>query len=216
MLLKLLCCCCCCCRRATPWKYKVKFRLHIKDISFTQNDYFLAGSTYTIFLKKKKRKRIKSLNVVRTPEDLSCLEINETLKIRTTLKQDLPSKYLEQFLPVKKKVVIRQVTKQGELESLYKDVGYIYLNLHEIAKGPEQQEMVFTLIDPDSCAEATIRVDMEYFFVVPRKLFTCDLFACCRKKPKQLTQDRWSTNKSVSPPVFALYMRRCTHLIAVL
>lgn len=152
---------------------RVDFNIHIIDISFTRNEYFLKNSYFTIFPKKKKSNRIKSMHRLKDINELLRLPINETLRLKKTLYQDLPSRYLERYLPKNTRIMIRQVTKINDFETIYRDLGYFELKLHEILSNYEsnikettQEELdniiyEYPIVDPEDGAEATIRFSIQ-------------------------------------------------------
>lgn len=95
-------------------------------------------------------------------DQLSRLKIDESMKFSTHLYRDIPSKYLEQYLPKYRKIIIRQKTKLNEFETLVRDVGYIELALHELIHEKSPMHYEFDLYDPDNGAEAVLRVMVQH------------------------------------------------------
>jgi hypothetical protein len=144
-------------------KVTVSVRLHILDICFTKNDYFLKNSRYTIFQKNKAKNRIKSLRNIKDSKDLIRLPIEETMIIRSTLYQEKSQKNLNTiaYHEKSKKIIIRQLSKlKGD--AVYRDIGYLEIPLHSIIQQKSGKDYEFPLIDPEKHAEGTVRVNIEW------------------------------------------------------
>ncbi|RYG94985.1 hypothetical protein EON65_56650 [archaeon] len=94
-------------------------------------------------------------------------------------------------------MIIRQLTRTGSTETVYRDMGHITLQLHELALQPSGREVSFQLVDHDDCAEATVRVQVDYIFIPPQRCIDWGALSCCRKKEKELQVDRLSKNREV-------------------
>jgi hypothetical protein len=144
-------------------KITVSVRLHILDICFTKNDYFLKNSRYTIFQKNKARNRIKSLRNIKDSKDLIRLPIEETMIIRSTLYQEKSQKNINAitYSEKSKKIIIRQLSKlKGD--AVYRDIGFLEIPLHAIIQRKSGKDYEFPLIDPEKHAEGTVRVNIEW------------------------------------------------------
>lgn len=76
-------------------------------------------------------------------------------------------------------------------------MGHIALQLDELVLQPSGREVSFELVDPDDCADATVRVEIEYAFIPDHQCIDWSSLPCCRKKEKELQIDRLSRNKEV-------------------
>ncbi len=143
-------------------KVVILVRLHILDICFSKNDYFLKNSRYTIFQKNKRKNRIKSLRNIKDSKDLIRIPIEETMLMRATLYQEKSQKHTNNFHAKSRKIVIRQLSKLRSGEAVYRDIGYMEVHLNQIIANEKTQDYEMTLFDPEKKAEAVIRVNLEW------------------------------------------------------
>jgi hypothetical protein len=149
-------------------KSVVVVKLHILDICFTKNDYFLKNSRYTIFQKNKTTNRIKSLRSIKDTKDLLRIPIEETMVIKATLYQEKSKKDTNVYLQKTRNIIIRQLSKlKGD--TVYRDIGHLEIKLHEIVSSGKTRYYEFSLIDLDKHAEATVRVSIEWDHFDPLK-----------------------------------------------
>lgn len=142
----------------------VKFMLIVNEICFKKNDYFMEGSTYSIYQQKNKHHKIKSKKSLLTYDDLENIPIEETIKFHATLFE---GKLSGKISPKVRKIVIRQNSQiydaNGAVD-VYKNIGYIELKLDELVAGPKTLETSLNLIDPDKRLVAHINLIIKYKF----------------------------------------------------
>jgi hypothetical protein len=183
-------------------KYRANFNISIRDIQFTRNDYFLKNSRYIIYqANHKKQQNIKTRYVWKIGE-LSNLQINDRIAFSTCLYQDMPSKYLEKYIPNFRRIVIRQRTKINNYEYLIRDIAYFELPLHEICFQQSPVHYEYDLFDPDDGIDAIIHISIEFEILanhIPRQPNICQLFAQYLRRPDDdpatTQQDRHSVNQ---------------------
>jgi hypothetical protein len=137
------------------------FHITVKHINFTSNQYFLANSHYVIFRKENKGKKFQSKAKSISANDLKHIAIDQKIKFRACLLQDLAHRYLERYIPKEKKFIIRQVTEVPG-EELYVDCGFIKLPLHIYAMQPSGQDVIVEFIDPTKKASGTVHLIIEH------------------------------------------------------
>lgn len=145
------------------YQFYVSFRLHVKEIRFKRNDYFLRDSRYTIFQKSGifRKSKLKSHETITEINQLARLSVEERLKVYAYVRQSIQGKYINKYKPVYRKVVIRQVTRISEYDDVYRNIGYIELPCHELIKVKEPTEFIFPIMDDDGGVEATVKVIIE-------------------------------------------------------
>jgi hypothetical protein len=139
----------------------MEFKITVKHIAFTTNQYFLANSHYVIFRKENKSKQFVSRYRVLTANDLKMVEVNEKIKFRSCMFQDLAHRYLEKYLPKDKRFLVRQVTCVSS-EELYVNCGYFELPLNVYAMQPSGQDVVANFVDPNGMASGTVYLHIEH------------------------------------------------------
>jgi hypothetical protein len=142
-------------------RHRMDFKITVKHINFRTNAYFLANSHYVIFRKENKNKKFKSKNKCLKAEDLKHVPIDEKVKFRACLLQDLQHKYLERYIVKEKRFVLRQVTEVPG-EELYVDCGHFNLPLHVYGMLPSGQNLTVELKDPNGMATGTVELVIEH------------------------------------------------------
>jgi len=142
----------------------VKFMLIVHDINFKKNDYFMEGSTYSVYQQKNKHHKIKSKKSLLTYDDLENVPIDETIKFHATLFEGKISGKLSTKI---RKIVIRQNSQiydaNGAVD-VYKNIGYIELRLDELVQGSKSVDLALELVDPDKRLTATLNVTIKHKF----------------------------------------------------
>lgn len=196
-----LCCCYYCCFSEPKKKFRLEFQLVVQNILFTRNEAFLPRSSYIIYTKKKKGQKvynkIKTSKQNSVADDPTNVQINDCMKMKTTLKQTLADKYLEQYRPKQMKLKIRQKTKTSSLQSCYRDIGYIVLDLHTLASSASDQEYDFPLVDPKGKCDAVVRIRVLHSFVHDKKWCGWMALTCRKKRKRELSTSRLAVNQNV-------------------
>lgn len=144
-------------------KYRVELSIFIKNISFSQNEHFIKGSTYTIFHQKNKKQKITSRKNLLSLMDLNKIPIEENLIFNSTLYKDSNVKIFEHFLPKERNIIVRQCSKIGN-DSVYKDLGIIILSLHDLVSKANNREC-FLDLQGDPQVQAHLEVIVQYRFL---------------------------------------------------
>lgn len=142
-------------------RHRVDFKITVDHINFTSNQYFLANSHYVIFRKQNKNKQFVSKNRVLNANDLRMVHVDEKIKFRTCLFQDLTNRYLEKYLPKNKRFVVRQVTAVTD-EELYVNCGYFDLPLDIYAMKQSGLRIEVPFVDPNNKAAGTVFLLIEH------------------------------------------------------
>lgn len=142
-------------------RHRMDFKITVDHINFTSNQYFLANSHYVIFRKQNKNKQFVSKNRVLNANELRMVHIDEKIKFRTCMFQDLTNRYLEKYLPKNKRFVVRQVTAVTD-EELYVNCGYFELPLDIYAMQPSGQHIEVAFVDPNGKAAGTVYLIIEH------------------------------------------------------
>lgn len=142
-------------------RHHMNFNITIKEIQFKSNQYFLANSYYTIFRKENKKKKFKSQEKVIDSKELKNIKIDEKIKFRVCLLQDLTHRYLERYIEKEKFFYIRQITEVSG-EEIYINCGYFILPIHKYANEKSGQDITIKFIDPQGKASGTIKLYIEH------------------------------------------------------
>ena len=140
---------------------RMDFKITVDHINFSMNKYFLANSHYVIFRKENKSKQFVSKSRVLTAAELKHVPVNEKIKFRSCLMQDLAHRYLEKYISKTKRFLVRQVTVIDN-EELYVNVGYFELQLDIYAMMPSGQDVVVKFVDPGGMAAGTVALKVEH------------------------------------------------------
>eukprot|EP01039_Chlorochromonas_danica_P001995 gene1995-2178_t len=182
-------------------QFRLKFQLVVLDILFTRNEAFLPGSSYIIYAERKRGqkayRKLKFSSQTFIPDDLSRVQINQGMKMRTTLRQTLTDKYLEQYQPKQMKLKIRQETKISPFDSLFRDIGCVSLDLHTLASSVSGQEYDFPLVDPEGLCDAVVRIRVAHSFVQHRTWCSWMALTCHRRRKKELSISRMADNLNI-------------------
>ena len=141
-------------------RHHMNFNITIKEIQFKTNQYFLANSYYTIFRKENKKKKFKSQDKVIDSKELKNIKIDEKIKFRVCLLQDLTHRYLERYIEKEKFFYIRQITEVSG-EEIYINCGYFILPIHKYANEKSGQDITIKFIDPQGKASGAIKLYIE-------------------------------------------------------
>lgn len=125
------------------YQFKVSFRIHVKEIRFKRNDYFLKNSHYNFYSKGAFRRKIKGTVEVEDINALAKLPVDGMMKIYGTLSQSMQGKYTNRYKPLIKRIMVRQITTVSRYDEIYKTIGHIELPLHELVKIKEPKEFLF-------------------------------------------------------------------------
>ena len=142
-------------------RHHMNFNITIKEIQFKTNQYFLANSYYTIFRKENKKKKFKSQDKVIDSKELKNIKIDEKIKFRVCLLQDLTHRYLERYIEKEKFFYIRQITEVSG-EEIYINCGYFILPIHKYANEKSGQDITIKFIDPQGKASGAIKLYIEH------------------------------------------------------
>lgn len=187
---------------------RLKFHLVVQDVLFTRNEAFLPGSSYTIYAKKKRGQRVyrklKTSSQAFLRDDLARVQINQCMNLRTTLRQTLADKYLEQYQPKQMKLKIRQETKLSPFDSLFRDIGYVLLDLHTLVSSASEQEYDFPLVDSEGLCDAVVRIRVAHSFIQHRTWCSWMALTCQRRSRKELSISRMADNQNVMCASFYL------------
>lgn len=140
-------------------KEKVKFDIHIKDISFIKNEYFLSHSRYSIELPDYHSK-VEAKHDVATSSDLNKVSFRHSMKFISTLTVNSRAGK-SHFEPKNKKIIVRQTSPdlnpRGS-DVLIADIGHAILPLHELANAVKDQDYFLEIHDSDVVGRIRITV----------------------------------------------------------